>query len=79
LTFAYFPEQTSGKLRIPNGARKETPMRTRKTYARKKVTQEKRVADAHKALKQTQKVLKAELRKVNDYVKALEGWISFRF
>lgn len=54
-------------------------MRTRKTYARKKVTQEKHLADAHKALKQTQKVLKAELRKVNDYVKALEGWISFRF
>jgi len=79
LTFACFPEQTSGKLRIPNGARKETPMRTRKTYGRKKVTQEKRVADAHKALKQAQKVLKAELTKVNDYVKALEGWISFRF
>jgi len=54
-------------------------MRTRKTYARKKVAPEKRLADAHKALKQTQKVLKAELTKVNDYVKALEGWISFRF
>jgi hypothetical protein len=54
-------------------------MRTRKTYGRKKVAPEKRLADAHKALKQTQRVLKAELTKVNDYVKALEGWISFRF
>ena len=50
----------------------------RKKRSRKKVVAEgKRLADAKKALKQTERVLKAELKKVQGYVKSLDGHDSF--
>lgn len=46
----------------------------RKKRARKKViTDAQRLAEARKALKQTERVLNAELKKVKGYVKALDG------
>jgi hypothetical protein len=46
----------------------------RKKRARKKnVTEGQRLADAKKALKQTERVLNAELKKVKGYVRALDG------
>lgn len=54
-------------------------MPAKKRSAKKKLTEKERLAEAEKALRQTQKVLNFELKKVDDYVKALEGHSPFPF
>jgi len=54
-------------------------MPRKKRSAKKKLTEKERLAEAKKALRQAQKVLKFELKKVDDYVKALDGHNPFPF
>ena len=48
-------------------------MPRKKRVRRKNITDGQRVADAKKALKQTERVLNAELKKIKGYVRALDG------
>jgi hypothetical protein len=52
-------------------------MPRKKRSGKKNVTDAQRLADAKKALKQTERVLDAELKKVKGYVKSLDGHDSF--
>ena len=53
-------------------------MPRKKRSRRKNVTDGQRVSDAKKALKQTERVLNAELKKVKGYIRALDGHDVFR-
>jgi hypothetical protein len=52
-------------------------MRTKTRTAKSKLTEKQLLADAKKALRQTKHVLNAELKKVDSYLKALDGHNSF--
>jgi hypothetical protein len=76
-----FPGKLTGK-RKENGRSTERshlmPAKRRKRrYAKKTLTEKQRLAEARKALMKTQRVLEAELEKVEGYVKALDWHIPF--
>ena len=53
-------------------------MPAKKRSAKKKLTEKQRLAEARRALNQTQQVLEAELKKVKGYVKSLDWHIWFK-
>jgi hypothetical protein len=59
--------------REPRLKEKGNPMPRKKRARRKNITDGQRVADAKKALKQTERVLNAELKKIKGYVRSLDG------
>lgn len=53
-------------------------MPRKKKSTKRNVADAQRLADAKKALKQTERVLNAELKKIKGYVRALDGHDVFR-
>ena len=58
------------------GVNRKVTMQTKKP-PKKKVSDEQLLSDAKKALKKTRRVLEAELKEVDRYIKALDGYSSF--
>ena len=72
MTFGGFSRHTSkAKKKRIVGQKKGYTMHARRR-SKRNLTERERLADAKKALKQTQSVLKMELRKVDKYVKAID-------
>jgi hypothetical protein len=52
-------------------------MPTKQRSAKKKISDKELLSDAKKALRKTRRILEAELKEVDRYIKALDGHSSF--
>jgi hypothetical protein len=59
------------------GVDRKVTMPTKQRSAKKKISDKELLSDAKKALRKTRRILEAELKEVDRYIKALDGHSSF--